>query len=196
MTLVWILLGLLVIWLAVIVVRALQFKPYPMEKTEAENFPVDEKRALERFQDMIRLKTVSYPDEKLEDPQAFADFQKWLAEAYPAVTKTCPREILGRRGMLYHWKGKSSAKPSVLMAHYDVVPVNENEWQEPPFGAVVKDGELWGRGTLDTKGTLHGVMEAAEMLIGQGFVPENDVYFAFGGDEEIFGGDAPPLWKN
>ena len=193
MTLVWLLLGLLVLWLAVIVVRALQFKPYPMEKTEAENFPVDEKRALERFQDMIRLKTVSYPDEKLEDPQAFADFQKLLAEAYPAVTKTCPREILGRRGMLYHWKGKSSAKPSVLMAHYDVVPVNENEWQEPPFGAVVKDGELWGRGTLDTKGTLHGVMEAAEMLIGQGFVPENDVYFAFGGDEEIFGGDAPAI---
>lgn len=193
MRLVWLLLGLLVLWLAVIVVRALQFKPYPMEKTEAENFPVDEKRALERFQAMIRLKTVSYPDEKLEDPQTFADFQKLLAEAYPAVTKTCPREILGRRGMLYHWKGKSSAKPSVLMAHYDVVPVNENEWQEPPFGAVVKDGELWGRGTLDTKGTLHGVMEAAEMLIGQGFVPENDVYFAFGGDEEIFGGDAPAI---
>ena len=42
-------------------------------------------------------------------------------------------------------------------------------------------------------GTLHGVMEAAEMLIGQGFVPENDVYFAFGGDEEIFGGDAPAI---
>ena len=58
---------------------------------------------------------------------------------------------------------------------------------------MVKDGELWGRGTLDTKGTLHGVMEAAEMLIGQGFVPENDVYFAFGGDEEIFGGDAPAI---
>ena len=90
MTLVWLLLGLLVLWLAVIVVRALQFKPYPMEKTEAENFPVDEKQALERFQDMIRLKTVSYPDEKLEDPQAFADFQKLMAETYPAVTKTCP----------------------------------------------------------------------------------------------------------
>ena len=75
MMILWILLGLLVLWLAVIVVRALQFKPYPMEKTEAEAFPVDEKRALERFQQMIRLQTVSYPDEKLEDPQTFADFQ-------------------------------------------------------------------------------------------------------------------------
>ena len=193
MMILWILLGLLVLWLAVIVVRALQFKPYPMEKTEAEAFPVDEKRALERFQQMIRLQTVSYPDEKLEDPQTFEDFQQLLTEVYPNVTRTCSREILGRRGMLYHWKGKHSDKPSVLMAHYDVVPVNENEWKEPPFGAVVKDGELWGRGTLDTKGTLHGVMEAAEMLIGQGFVPENDVYFAFGGDEEIFGGDAPAI---
>ena len=110
MTLVWLLLGLLVLWLAVIVVRALQFKPYPMEKTEAENFPVDEKRALERFQDMIRLKTVSYPDEKLEDPQAFADFQKLLAEAYPAVTKTCPREILGRAGNAVPLEGQEQCE--------------------------------------------------------------------------------------
>ncbi len=193
MMILWILLGLLVIWLAVIVVRALQFKPYPMEKTEAENFPVDEKRALERFQDMIRLKTVSYPDEKLEDPQTFADFQKLLAEAYPAVTKTCPREILGRRGMLYLWKGKSSAKPSVLMAHYDVVPVNEEKWDKPPFAGIIEDGILWGRGTLDTKVTFNGILSAANSLIGQGFRPEKDIYFAFSGGEEINGQGAPNI---
>lgn len=193
MTVLWIVLGLIVLFLAVVVVRALLYKPYPMAEAPASQEPVDEKLALERFQRMIQLKTISYPDESLEDKQSFVDFQALLEEVYPNVTKTCRREILGRRGLLYHWKGKSDQQPSVLMAHYDVVPVNENEWQEPPFSGVVKNGELWGRGTLDTKGTLHGVMEAAELLIARGFVPENDVYFAFGGDEEIFGGDAPAI---
>ena len=189
----WILLAILVLWLAVILLRAAAYRPYPMEKVEAQPVPVDEEAALAHIQDMIRLKTVSYPDGKGEDTQAFTDFQQLLNRLYPNLTKICPREILGRRGMLYRWKGKSADKPSVLMAHYDVVPVAEDEWQVPPFDAVVKDGELWGRGTLDTKGTLHGIVEAAEILIGQGFVPENDVYFAFGGDEEIFGGDAPAI---
>ena len=189
----WILLALFIAWLAVILFRAARFTPYPVEKVAADPLNVDENKALSHFQDMIRLKTVSYTDESLEEAQAFADFQQLLSRLYPHLTETCRREILGRRGMLYHWKGKSDQQPSVLMAHYDVVPVAEAEWQEPPFAGVVKDGQLWGRGTLDTKGTLHGIVEAAELLISQGFVPENDVYFAFGGDEEIFGGDAPAI---
>ena len=95
--------------------------------------------------------------------------------------------------MLLKWPGHSAERPSVLMAHYDVVPADPAEWDEPPFEGVVKGGELWGRGTLDTKGTLMGVMEAAESLIARGFTPQNDVYFAFGGDEEVMGGDAPAI---
>lgn len=77
------------------------------------------------------------------------------------------------------------------MAHYDVVPVEESRWRHPPFCGEVFDGELWGRGTLDTKITLMGILEAAERLIGEGFVPQNDVYFAFAGDEEVNGTGAP-----
>lgn len=79
------------------------------------------------------------------------------------------------------------------MAHYDVVPVEEQRWAHPPFCGEVFDGELWGRGTLDTKITLLGVMEAAESLIRQGFVPKQDVYFAFGGDEEVSGHGAKDI---
>ena len=64
--------------------------------------------------------------------------------------------------MLYTWRGASSEKPTVLMAHYDVVPADGEGWDEPPFGAVLKDGYIWGRGALDTKVTLCSIMEAAE----------------------------------
>lgn len=189
MMILWIVLALLVIFIGILVVRALMFKPLPKPQVAAESIDIDEAGALERFSAMIRLKTVSSLDADKEFPEEFEKFRDLLKTAYPHVTAACPREEIGKRGMLYRWKGKSDQSPSVLMAHYDVVPVEGQSWQEDPFGAVVKDGELWGRGTLDTKGTLHGIMEAAELLIQQGYVPDNDVYFAFGGNEEIFGTD-------
>lgn len=189
----WIALAALLVLIAVLVIRAAAFKPAPKAPVAPAAYPVDETAATTRFQELIRFRTVSNMDPSLEDAAEFTQLQEYLTTAYPAVTAACPREILGRRGMLYRWQGKSDKNPSVLMAHYDVVPVEEAEWQEPPFSGLIKDGELWGRGTLDTKGTMHGILEAAEMLISQGFVPKNDVYFAFGGDEEIFGGDAPAI---
>jgi carboxypeptidase PM20D1 len=79
------------------------------------------------------------------------------------------------------------------MAHYDVVPVNVEDWDEDPFSGLVKDGELWGRGTLDTKGTLCCMLESAEYLMKQGFTPNDDIYFAFAGDEETLSISAPKI---
>ena len=89
--------------------------------------------------------------------------------------------------MLFRWKGESSLDPTILMAHFDVVPVLEEAWEKPPFDAVMENGVIWGRGTLDTKVTFNGVLFSAETLIADGFVPENDIYFAFSGGEEING---------
>ena len=193
MTILWILLAALAAFIAVLLLRAAAFQPAKKPAVAQTVCHVDEAAAAQRFARLIQFRTVSYMDESLEDAAEFTKLQDYLTTAYPNVTAACPREIIGRRGMLYRWQGKSPDRPSVLMAHYDVVPVEESQWQEPPFSGLIKDGELWGRGTLDTKGTMHGILEAAELLIAQGFQPENDVYFAFGGDEEIFGGDAPAM---
>ncbi len=189
----WIILGLLVCFVGVLAVRALRFTPKAASLPQASPVIVDEEGAIRRFQAMIQKKTVSYVDRSKMDQKEFAAFRELLPTLYPKVHAACQREIIGSGGMLYTWKGKSSAAPSVLMAHYDVVPVKEEDWKEPPFSAALKDGEIWGRGTLDTKCTLHGVLEAAEGLLAEGFQPENDLYFAFGGDEEIMGEDAPAM---
>jgi carboxypeptidase PM20D1 len=79
----------------------------------------------------------------------------------------------------------------VLMAHLDVVPVDESApWQHPPFGAEIHDGAVWGRGTLDDKGCLVAICEAVERLLAQGFTPAQDVWLSFGCDEEIAGTSA------
>ncbi len=80
----------------------------------------------------------------------------------------------------------------MLMAHIDVVPVDESApWQHPAFSAEVHDGAIWGRGTLDDKGSLVGICSAVERLLADGFVPARDVWLSFGASEETSGPDAP-----
>ena len=76
------------------------------------------------------------------------------------------------------------------MGHYDVVPVDPStldSWQHPPFKGVVAQNKIWGRGTLDDKSAVLAILESVEYLLSQGFVPNRDIYFAFGHDEEIGG---------
>ena len=142
---------------------------------------------MEALRELIRFKTVSYSDSALEDDAEFEKLIESLPRLYPNVFKTCEFIKLPDRALLFRWHGKSADKPSVLMAHYDVIPVDESGWQKPPFEAIIEDGVLWGRGTLDTKATFNGILFSADTLISQGFVPENDIYFAFSGGEEING---------
>ena len=154
MTAVWILIIAIAAFLAVIVARACMFKPVSDKKVEADSFSVDTKSATEHLRQMVRLKTVSNVEESQVDLGEFEKFRALLRTLYPHVYTACEYTEIGRHGMLLKWPGHSAERPSVLMAHYDVVPADPAEWDEPPFEGVVKGGELWGRGTLDTKRTL------------------------------------------
>ena len=177
----------LIILFLILIIRAIRFKPLKQKEVEPFDVELDESTIIENFVEMIKCKTVSYKDESLEDEKEFEKFRELLKEKYPAVNNKCKLYNIGRTGVLYHWKGKRSDKPVVFMAHYDVVPVNEKQWEKEPFSGLIEDGYIWGRGTLDTKGTLCGIMEAAEKLISDGFEPENDIYLSFSGEEEIDG---------
>lgn len=189
----YIILGLIAVWIAVVLIRTMLFKPYPEPEMVEEKANLNEEKIVRDMSDMIQCKTVSYQDKSLIDWKEFERFQLLLKERFPGVHEICSLEKIGDTGLLYYLKGKKSDAPRVLMAHYDVVPVEEKDWDKPAFDGLVEDGFIWGRGTLDTKGTLCGVFEAMEQLLSEGFCPEHDLYLSFSGDEEVEGRSCPAI---
>ena len=179
--------------IAVILIRTLMFKPEKKKELEIEEIEVDRDKVVRDMVDMIRLKTISDRDESLVDWNEFEKFKKLLEERFPLIHQSFTKTEIGRTGLLFKLEGKSSEKPTVCMSHYDVVPVEEEGWSKPAFEGIVEDGVIWGRGTLDTKGTFCAVMEATEALLMKGYVPENDLYLSFSGMEEIEGKDCPRI---
>lgn len=177
----------LIIFLLVIVIRALNFKPLPIPESLEQKVEIDREKVVNDMVAMIRCKTVSNRDEKLVDREEFIKFQELLKERFPLVHEKATLEHIGKTGLLYTLKGENSDKPSVCMAHYDVVPVDEELWTKPAFDGLIEDDCIWGRGTLDTKGTLCGIFEALEYLLSTGYVPKQDLYLSFSGEEEIDG---------
>lgn len=185
----WILIPIsaLIIFLTIISVRACRFTPKEQPAVDEEPINFDKEKAADALCKLIRCKTVSYRDHTLEDDAEFEKLISLLPSLYPNVSRVCDFERLPDRGLLFRWKGKQSSSPAVLMAHYDVVPVNEDMWDVPAFEGIIRDGCIWGRGALDTKVTFSSILFAADHLISEGFVPESDIFFAFSGGEEVNG---------
>ena len=186
-------LGLVALFLAIILIRAACFKPKAQPAVSEETVSFDKDASIRNLQELIRCRTVSYNDPALEDDAEFEKLIALLPSLYPRVFDVCSVRQLPDRALLFRWPGKSDAAPAVMMAHYDVVPVDESKWEKPPFAAIIEDGVLWGRGTLDTKVTFNAVLTAANHLIAKGWQPENDIYFAFSGGEEVNGKGAPNI---
>lgn len=185
--------ALFVAFVLVILIRTLKFKPKTEEKPIPEAVSVSADLAAENLAEMIKCRTVSHSDPSLDDEGEFEKFVQLLPRLFPLVHKTCSPSRVGNRALLYRWPGKTEGDPTVLMAHYDVVSVEDEKWDRAPFDGLIEDGVLWGRGVIDTKGSLNGVLTAAELLIAQGFVPERDIWFAFAGDEEVNGHGASDI---
>ena len=183
----------LALFAAMIAVRTIRFTPKPQPAITEETFDFDKEAAVDSLAKLVRCKTISYNDKSQEEDAEFEKLIALLPELYPNVFRKCTFDQLPDRALLLRWPGKGEGDPAVLMAHYDVVPVNEENWEKPPFAGILENGVLWGRGTLDTKVTFNGVFSAANYLIGQGFQPEKDIYFAFSGGEEVNGQGAPNI---
>lgn len=182
---------------ALLVGRAALLVPAPTAETvaalEVVNDPVQARERALRLAGAIRIPTISHQDPSLFDPDAFDALHAYLEQTFPLVHANLERERVAQYSLLYRWRGRDPARqPYLLMAHLDVVPVipgTEPNWEFPPFGGEIADGYIWGRGALDDKFMVTGILDAVEGLLQAGFQPDRDVYLAFGHDEEL-GGDA------
>lgn len=140
---------------------------------------------------LVQIPTVSSWDPQQVDHESFARHRAALAAFYPRV-HALQSEPAGDHGLLYRWPGRGRQDvlhpfPVVLMAHQDVVPVRAADWPTNPFSGEIRDGLVHGRGTLDAKGGLVALLDAVETLLGDGFVPERDIWLFFGADQETAG---------
>lgn len=188
--------GVIFVLLLVIICRTIAFKPKAQGTAGQTDTDFDKDRALDCLQTLVKFKTVSSRNPELEDESQFEALTHALPSLYPNVFKVCEFKRMPERGLLFLWHGSepnTDTGASVLMSHYDVVDVDESAWEKPPFDGIIENGVLWGRGTLDTKATFNATLFAVDTLIGRGFVPKNDVYLAFSGNEEINGKGAPTI---
>jgi carboxypeptidase PM20D1 len=181
---------------ALLVGRTLMVTPYQPPAGAAPASAFDAEKVASRLAETVRFRTISWQDGAPSEDiaashAAFAALRDWIEVTYPNVAKIMTREVVAEHSLLFTWTGSDPAlKPALLMAHSDVVPVvpgSEDKWTHPPFAGIVKDGHIWGRGTMDVKSGIVGMLEAAEHLIAKGHRPKRTIMFAFGHDEEVGG---------
>ncbi|MCL2489349.1 MAG: M20/M25/M40 family metallo-hydrolase [Propionibacteriaceae bacterium] len=145
---------------------------------------------------LVQIPTVSAGSDDT-DMGPFEQLMSALPGMYPGLYEHLSFERIGDLGLLFRWTGGNpdlADHPVVLMAHFDVVPADlADPWTHPPFGGVIADGKVFGRGALDDKGALVVLLDAVESLVGEGFQPVRDVYLSLGGNEETLGAAAAEI---
>lgn len=173
----------------VLVARATSRAPHAEDVGPAVAMELDPFALSRRLGRALRLRTVSTADERLFPHERFEDLLSQLADDFPRVHACLEPERVGAHAQLFHWAApEASDGPLLLLAHLDVVPVEEGgEWPYEPFGGELAEGFVWGRGAMDDKGSALAILEALEHLLGEGFVPRRDLWVALGFDEEVGG---------
>ena len=146
---------------------------------------------IKNLSEAIKIKTVSNSDYEKINFSEFDKFIEYLKNTYKLVHSHLEFTRVNTYGLVYRWRGESKDKlPIMFIAHYDVVPVENNtekDWKYDAFSGIVAEERIWGRGTLDIKSQVIAILETAEQLLNNGYMPERDIFFAFGHDEEVGG---------
>ncbi|MBR4026729.1 MAG: M20/M25/M40 family metallo-hydrolase [Lachnospiraceae bacterium] len=185
----WVIFSALLVLVGIVLVRAMMLKPTSARTLKLE--PEESERAIKygkQLAKMIQIETISSRFDT--DRSKFYKFHDVLEELFPNVHRVCEKYDFNG-SLLFKWKGTAKYEPILLMSHQDVVEAT-GTWEHEPFsGDIDEKGNVWGRGTVDTKGSLFCIFAALEELIEDGFVPECDVYIGSSCTEEWSGEGAP-----
>eukprot|EP00057_Strongylocentrotus_purpuratus_P011124 XP_011665598.1 PREDICTED: probable carboxypeptidase PM20D1 [Strongylocentrotus purpuratus] len=187
-------LGLVLIGLlGVMLIRTATFPSKQPEVTECKALDTDfiqaDKDLIRRFQEAIRIQSISWSRFEIELDEV-TKLHLFLEKSFPLIHSSplVTKEVINGHSLLYTVQGSDpTIMPYMLAAHQDVVPVKDQDWDYPPFEAREVDGYIYGRGTIDDKHALMGIMEALEFRLKLKQIPKRTVYLAFGHDEEVYG---------
>ncbi len=140
------------------------------------------------LRDYIRIDTTNPPGNEMAAARFLAEILEREGLA-PCVEESAP----GRANLTATLAGRGDARPVVLLNHMDVVPADAEKWTVPPFSGEIRDGHVYGRGTIDMKGM--GILELMALIYlkRRGIVPAQDLVFLAVADEET-GGVAGAKW--
>ncbi len=167
----------------------------PLTSSAAEpDWPHVEQHATDLLQRYVRIASINPPADTSETAKLLkSDFAAAGLEA-----KLYPSGPGGKTNLMVRLPGQDRSKrPLLLLNHMDVVPVDASRWQGSPFGADIRDGMMWGRGTLDMKST--GIMQLTALILLKqlSIIPARDIVFLATCDEETGGvGGAAWMIKN
>ncbi len=184
-----ILLFLLIIIAGVVLVNTFMYRSAQLEVEPFTNNPVHRDNAIEKLSGAVRIPTISHSDNAKIDTTAFKDFISYVVDQFPNLHEKLESQRISGFSLLYRWEGQDTTlAPIMLTGHYDVVPPGDTtRWEHPPFSGITAGGYIWGRGTMDDKVGVIGIMDAVETLLEEGFQPQRTIYLAFGHDEEVGG---------
>jgi len=180
---------LLVLILVISLVRAMTVSSRQVRGDGAFPVTINGERAIRNLSRALTFRTIARREPEAINPSEFIALHRFLEKAYPLMSKNLTREKINGLNLLYTWKGSDpSRKPILFMAHMDVVPAEQAtlaKWTHPPFSGHYDGTWIWGRGALDMKSTLIGIMEAVEHLLERGYRPGRTIYIALGCYEEV-----------
>jgi carboxypeptidase PM20D1 len=182
---------MIVLLILLMVTRACRIESQQILVTAIQLPKVNEEKAVNGVSGALKIPTLSAKG--AFRPEVFLNLHRYLEEQFPLVHSKLQREVVGGFSLLYRWPGSDpAAQPILLMSHLDVVAVphdEESRWTHSPWSGEVADGYIWGRGAIDVKCGVLSQLEAVEHLLSQEYVPKQDIYLAFGHDEEVGGDD-------
>ena len=154
-----------------------------MSRDEAIDLTSVEDDAIKICQELIRIPSVNFGEGK-GDESAVADYiVKCLAEV--GIEAKIYESAPNRCNVIARIKGSDSSRPGLVVhGHTDVVPANADDWSVDPFGGVIKDGMIWGRGAVDMKNMDAMILAIVRDWARRGYQPERDMVLAFFADEE------------
>lgn len=188
MVILWCVLGILTALILVCVLRAAAMRPTAAKTAVFDTTPDARAQSYGiKLSELIRCETISTLPQP--DKSKYHDFHALLERQFPTVHQVMEKSVLDG-SLLFKLTGTGGDIPPVLlMSHHDVVEAG-GIWMHPPFSGEITDGRVWGRGTLDTKGSLFCILQAAEELLSSGWRPAYDFYIASACTEETDGAGA------